>query len=104
MKTVKFYCGVCSRNCTTYSVECSECVKWYHYKCYQIEIVETSPVDYVCIKCCNESGEFSFEKSLQRLSNAARDSDAMLKDAGKMERVLLCTEATSSISRQLQII
>ena len=82
------------KNATT-SVGCGECDSWFHYNCqnlkhHPIEELQTLPLEFICIDCCTRWGYFQFQHSLQRLSLAASESMTALKNAARMEHMLLC--------------
>lgn len=94
-KKTKFPCGVCKKECNNNSVGCGECDSWFHYNCqnlkhHPIEELQTLPLEFICIDCCTRWGHFQFQHSLQRLSLAASESMTALKNAARMEHMLLC--------------
>ncbi|CAG8476170.1 26673_t:CDS:2 [Dentiscutata erythropus] len=58
------YCGG-DRNLTEVSLQCSDCLNWFHVKCIQISVDTTIPIftNYIFhCKLCNPSGEENFKR------------------------------------------
>lgn len=61
MKTIKWPCGICERDCITDAVCCELCEIWYHFTCLFIDIndPELENVEWICPQCKEIYGPLS---------------------------------------------
>jgi len=68
-------CGVCSKCCGSYSVECTWCIQWAHKKLVVLTAVCTMPATCCCSGCTNPIvGDW---RSSANICNGSRQSSVI---------------------------
>ena len=76
MRSAKFPCGVCSKNCisTSSALFCGTCEQWFHAKCQNVgastyeKWSSLADLDYICTMCRTTDGiNFDYLMGIERL-------------------------------------
>jgi len=72
MSMLSYPCVICTEECQSDTIQCSECEKWVHSQCVpmtedMLEKWSDANLKFLCKECCFVGGHFDHKKCLQRL-------------------------------------